>query len=110
MDKPLMTTKFVMMQVLAEFAENLGVKRQYAEVLAHVHVSQAHSFKNWQAFLMSQCRLCEKSMSDCPFLHPTEDMAEGSTAAELSTANRASVSYGRVAACPSFKRASAPQE
>jgi len=110
MDKPLMTTRFVMMQVLAEFAENLGVSRQYAEILSHVHVAQAESFKHWQSFLMNQCRMCEKSMSSCEFLHPTEEVTDGHTPAELSTANRASVSYGRVTTCPSIKKVTSPQE
>lgn len=109
MYSPLVTTQFVMMQVMTEFAEALGVNRQYAEMLSHIHVLQATSFPLWQKFIVSQCRGCLKSMESCPFIHPGPDnLSPGVTAAEVSTANRAAVACGRITSCP--VRATAPQE
>ena len=107
MDKPLVTTKFVMMQVLAEFAENLGLSRQYAEMLSHVHVLQSASFNNWQTFMVSQCRLCDKSPETCSFMHPDSSAPDS---ADTASANRASVSYGRIGKCPIFEEATSRQK
>ncbi|MEC8306343.1 MAG: hypothetical protein VXZ72_00585 [Chlamydiota bacterium] len=103
MYKPMVTTRFVMMQVLAEFAQQLGVSRQYAEMLSHVHVLQAESFEHWQRFIMSQCSRCEKSMESCSFIHPKDDESSGASGAEISVGNRAAVACGRIKDCPVLK-------
>ena len=102
-DNPVMTTPFAVAQVLREFAQKLGVDGTYAEVLAQIHLQQCPILPNWGTFLMSECRCCTKAPSTCAFLNPTERQCSSEESpSQVSSANRASITYGRIHKCPLF--------
>ena len=105
LDNPLMTTPFAVVQVMRDFATKLGIDATYAEILAQIHIQQNANLANWGEFLMSECRCCEKAPASCAFLHPTERQCReaGETPAQMSSMNRAAITYGRVKSCPFFK-------
>jgi hypothetical protein len=104
-DSPLMTTPFAVVQVLRDFASKLGIDATYAEVLAQIHLQQNANLDNWGKFLMSECRCCKSTPTKCAFLHPTERQCRETdeTPTQLSSANRAGITYGRIKICPFFK-------
>ena len=110
-DNPMMTTPFAVVQVMRDFAKKIGMEETYGEILAQIHLQQSPVLPNWGKFLMGECRLCKKTPSSCAFLNPTKRQCmENQSPAEVSSANRTAVTYGRIKKCPLFSKKEPPTE
>jgi hypothetical protein len=99
-DVPLVISTFVLSRVLSEFAQKLGVKEDFATILAEQHVSGSKTVGRWADFIYKNCGHCQKSPDSCGFLHP--ESVAGVSSAAIRAQVLFQVETGRVRVCPAI--------